>query len=567
MATLAPQANERFPYKWRVLISVIFGIFMVILDGTVVNVAFATIQQEFAADVNASQWVISLYVLALGISTPLSGFLGDRIGMKRSFLTGLSLFVLGSFLCGVAPNLWLLVAARGLQGLGGGIALPLGTAFLFSAFPPKEQGLALGFFGIALVVAPAIGPVLGGYLVDAERWRWIFFINIPIGLMGVALGAAWLRERREAAGLKLDVLGLITSVIGFGSVLYAASIAETNGWTSPQVLGFFGVGAAALVAFVLVELFVAKDPLLDMRLFKSRVFSNAAVVGWVSVMALFGAEFLLPLYLQILRGYNAFDTGLILLPLAITAGVATPLAGRLYDKIGPRPLVVLGYGLLILNTWQLSQLTLETPIRWLLVLLALRGLALGLTVQTTLVTALGTVPQRKVSRGSALVNSTRQVVQSLTVAFLATVLASSLPSGLADQVQSLQHPVVTQTVTQHLDTTPATGAAALGAPSSRPVLAHGAVPSAAVTQPNVSVCQLPTVNPELPAQAKSSITTFCTSYMAGFERTYTLTFYAAIVALLLGAFLPGWPFRWEGRGEGADSETPRAGGASQPSGG
>lgn len=550
METVATQDNERLSYKWKVLISVIFGIFMVVLDGTVVNVAFPTLQQEFSADVNATQWIISVYVLALGISTPLSGFLGDRIGIKRTFLSGLSLFIFGSFLSGISPSLWLLIAARGLQGVGGGIALPLGTALIFAAFPPKEQGAALGYFGIALVVAPALGPILGGYLVDANYWRWIFFINVPIGLLGISLGASWLHEQRSQSGIKLDVLGLVTSVVGFGSVLYAASIAESQGWTSPEVLTFFGIGAVALVAFVLIEIFVAKDPLLDMRLFKRSVFANAAVVGWVSVMALFGAEFLLPLYLQVLRGYNAFDTGLILLPLAVAAGIAMPLAGRLYDRVGARPLVIVGFGVLVINTWQLSQLTIDTPISWLAFLLALRGLALGLTVQTTMVTALGTVPLTKVSRGSALVNSTRQVVQSLAVAVLATVLASSLSPGLSAQMESLPQPAVQQPT--HI--TPGTGAAAIGAPAARPVIAasQSAAQPAATTQSSVSVCQMPTANPNLPTQTKSTITTFCMEYLTGFERAYTLTFYAAILALLLGAFLPGWPLRWAGRSNNAE---------------
>ncbi|MCB0067241.1 MAG: DHA2 family efflux MFS transporter permease subunit, partial [Caldilineaceae bacterium] len=318
---------ETFPYKWKVLISVIFGIFMVILDTTIVNIAFRTLQEEFAAGVNQSQWIISIYVLALGISTPLSGFLGDRFGMKRTYVTGLGLFVLGSLLCGVSPSLWLLIGARTLQGFGGGIALPLGTALLFSAFPPKEQGTALGIFGIAIVTAPALGPILGGYLVDQGLWRWIFFVNIPVGILGIGLASWWLKAQERQQGLSLDLWGLIASTVGFGSILYASSVASDQGWTAPNVLLFFALGVVGLIAFFLIELFVAEQPLLDLRLFRSRIFTNAAFVGWVSVVALFGAEFLLPLYLQVLRGRTALETGFILLPLAVAAAIATPLAG------------------------------------------------------------------------------------------------------------------------------------------------------------------------------------------------------------------------------------------------
>jgi len=509
------------------LISVIFGIFMVILDTTIVNIAFRTLQEEFAAGVNESQWIISIYVLALGISTPLSGFLGDRFGMKRTYVTGLGIFILGSFLCGISPNLWLLIGARTLQGFGGGIALPLGTALLFSAFPAKEQGTALGIFGIAIVTAPALGPILGGYLVDLGLWRWIFFVNIPIGLLGIGLGIWWLRTQERQADLSLDLWGLIASTAGFGSILYASSIAADQGWLAPRVLIFFAVGVVGLIAFGLIELFVAKKPLLDLRLFRSRIFANAAFVGWVSVVALFGAEFLLPLYLQVLRGRTALETGFILLPLAIAAAIATPVAGRLYDSIGARPLVVLGFTILAVNTWQLSKLTLDTSIPWILFLLALRGLALGLTVQTTLVTALATVEGPKVSRASALINSTRQVVQSLAVAFLATVLTASLAPGLASRMEQYQQQAPS-------------AATQLGANAGTSTAATG-------TEGTPALCNLPNSNLPLPANAKSDISTFCQEYIVGFERAYQWTFYAALLALLLGAFLPGWPFHWEGR--------------------
>ncbi len=181
-----PRGLER---KWKVLISVMFGIFMIILDFTIVNIAFPTLRREFGASLSQAQWVISIYVLSLGVTTPVSGFLADRFGIKRMYLLGLAIFVFSSFLCGLAPSLGWLIAARALQGFGGGISQPLGPAQLYRAFPPEEQGTALGIFGIALVFAPALGPILGGWLVDLGVWRLIFFINVPIGILGVFLGS------------------------------------------------------------------------------------------------------------------------------------------------------------------------------------------------------------------------------------------------------------------------------------------------------------------------------------------------------------------------------------------
>jgi EmrB/QacA subfamily drug resistance transporter len=343
--------RRRLSQKWKVLISVIFGIFMVILDTTVVNVAFTTLRAEFGSSLNDSQWIISVYVMALGISTPLAGYLSDRFGIKRTYLTGLSLFILGSLLCGLSPTLSLLIAARALQGFGGGIALPLGSALLFRTFPVEEQGMALGIFGVASLVAPAVGPMLGGFLVDHGLWRAIFFINPPIGLIGIILGTFFLPKIKTERRPVFDGFGLITEVVGFGALLYAASIAADQGWTSANVLTWFGIGIAGLASFILVELFVAKEPLLNLRLFGQRIFLNATLLGYVSVIALFGAEFLMPIYLQAMRGISAFETGLTILPMAFTGGIATIIAGRLYDRLGPRLLVGFGYVVLIFNTW------------------------------------------------------------------------------------------------------------------------------------------------------------------------------------------------------------------------
>jgi EmrB/QacA subfamily drug resistance transporter len=536
-ASAQPEPHGRLAYKWKVLISVIFGIFMIILDTTVVNVAFQTIRGEYNTSLNNSQWIISIYVLALGIGTPMSGYLADRFGIKRMYVGGLATFVLGSLLCGLAPTLsssiWLLVAARALQGFGGGIAQPLGSALLFSTFPPKEQGLALGIFGIALVAAPALGPILGGLLVDQGHWRWIFFINIPIGIIGVTLATRFLRERRPEKKPALDPFGLLSAIIGFGAVLYAASIAADQGWTSPAVLTWFAVGGVALAIFAAVELLVAKEPLLNLRLFAIPAFLTASLIGYVTVIGLFGAEFLMPVYLQALRGRTAFQTGLILLPIALTSGVITPIAGRLYDRIGPRLLVVTGFVILVINTWQLAQIEAATPIGWIMFLLALRGAALGFTIQTTFATALAAVPRPALARGSSLINGTRFVIQSIGVAVLATVLASSLSTATRAFSQQAQEQQISagKQAPFGLCETP-------GIPDDQNVPAG--VPAAS--------------RPQVQQQIKQA----CGEYLLGFEKTYKLTFYVALVAVMIGLFMPGWPAAWAGRTAAGEAPAPAA---------
>jgi DHA2 family multidrug resistance protein len=533
MSTDTLQANpERrvLPQKSKVLIAVIFGIFMVILDTTVVNVAFQTLRVEFGATLNDSQWIISIYVLSLGISTPLSAFLANRFGIKRVYLTGLAIFVLGSFLCGLAPSLLFLIAARALQGFGGGIALPLSSAMLLRSFPPEEQGAALGIFGIAILVAPAVGPIMGGFLVDHNLWRLIFFLNPPIGIIGIILGSRFLPGFPSDHKPALDGFGLISEVVGFGAILYAASVAANNGWSAPGVWVWFTIGGIGLVAYALIELFLAREPLLDLRLFKKRTFLTASLLGYVSVIALFGAEFLMPIYLQFLRGRTALETGVILLPMAFTGGIATIIAGRLYDRLGPRPLLAFGFSILIINTWQLAQLKADTPISWIMFLLALRGLAFGATIQTTFVTALSVVPLAKVALGSSLTNATRQVVQSIGVAILATVLAGAI----SPQISSLQQ--------QFLNAPPKAGTAPIAVCAPKPGSAM--VASLKLVDPS----QLPSGVVQLLGQA-------CRENLLGFERTYRITFYAAILALVLGLMLPGWPFKWAGR-RAADAPAP-----------
>ncbi len=527
--------------KWKVLISVMFGIFMVILDSTIVNVAFPTLRSQFGASLSDAQWVISIYVLALGITTPISGFLADRFGIKRIYLLGLAIFALSSFLCGVAPSLGLLIAARALQGFGGGLAQPLGPPQLYRSFPTKEQGTALGIFGIALVVAPALGPILGGWLVDIQLWRAIFFVNVPIGIVGVILGSQFLPDHQIPRRPIFDPLGLVTAVIGFGALLYAATLAENYGWAGPVTLTALGIGLVALIISAFVELKVAKEPMLNLRLFTNPTFLNAALVGYVAAIALFGAEFVMPIYLQAFRGRTALETGFILLGVAATSSFATPLAGRLFDKIGPRMIVGVGFAILCINTWQLAQLQATTSIAYIVFLLSLRGLAIGLTLQTTFTTSLSSVPLNLLPRGSSLLNSTRFVVQAVAVASMATVLASTLSPEVKAQADQAQ-----QTVAD-----PATRFGVCETPGVR---AEDNLPPSAIA----SLAALPANETQatktriLAAEQRA-----CDQNIQGVQLTYRVTFYVSIIALILGLFLPGWPAKWGGRGS---TQTPVPGG-------
>ncbi len=538
----APVAKPRgLEHKWKVLISVTFGIFMVILDSTIVNIAFPTLRMKFGASLSQAQWVISIYVLSLGITTPVSGFLADRFHIKRIYLLGLAIFVLGSLLCGLAPSLGLLIAARALQGIGGGMAQPLGPAQLYRAFPPKEQGTALGLLGISLVVAPALGPILGGWLVGLGLWRLIFFVNVPIGILGVFLGSRFLLDYRIDRRPGFDPLGLVTAAIGFGAVLLAASLAETNGWTGASTLLLLGFGFFVLTVHVLIELRVVKEPMVMLRLFANPVYLNASLVGYVATVALFGAEFLMPIYLQSFRGRTALEAGIILLGVAATSAFATPLAGRLFDKIGPRSIMVFGFSILVVNTWQLSRLQATTPIGYIVFLLALRGLAVGLTLQTSFVTALSSIPLNQLPRGSSLLNSTRFVVQAVAVASLATILSSYLSPNIKAQQDQLQNSIAAITTRFGVCETPGVATQENFPPGATASLASLPAPQALAAKTKIL----------------SGLQQACSESMRGFDAAYRLTFYASIGALILAVFLPGWPAKWGGRGS---TQVPMPGG-------
>jgi DHA2 family multidrug resistance protein len=335
----------------------------------------------------------------------------------------------------------------------------------------------------------------------------------------------------------------MTAVIGFGAVLVAATLAENFGWLGTFTLLALGLGALMLVLHALIELYVAKEPMMTFRLFSNPVFLNASLVGYIATVALFGAEFLMPVYLISFRGRTALEAGVILLGVAATSAFATPLAGRLFDKIGPRSIMVVGFSVLCVNTWQLAQLQGMTPIPYIAFLLALRGLAVGLTLQTSYVTALSSVPLNVLPRGSSLLNSTRFVVQAVSVAALATRMVGYLSPQVKAQQETLQISTAALTTPFGVCETPG-------------VAAQDNLPPGA----NTALAGLPADQAQA-AQAKivAGLQQACSESMQGFDAAYRLTFYSAIGALFLAAFLPGWLGKWGGRGS---TQSPMAGGHS-----
>lgn len=416
-------------YKWMVLIVIIFGMFMVLLDTTIVNTAIPHLQTTFSAPLADVNWVATGYTLAEGIGIPLMPFFSALMGNKRFYILILILFTVGSALCGLAWSLSALIFFRILQGLAGASMLPLSVTMLFSEFPPEERGVAMGALGIPLMAAPALGPTVGGYIVTYVDWRMLFYINVPIGVIGAIMGMIFLRDIRAPRNRPLffDVPGFILSSIGLGSLLYGLDKAGSDGWGSYTVTGFLALGVVSLIIFVIVELITienGKEPLMDVRIFGSRTFTGGNISMALLVFALFGGQFLIPLYLQNLRGLSAYDAGLILLPQALGSMVSSVLGGRMVDKLGMKQVVIPGLALLGFALWSLSRLTLDTPFETFQVLLVLRGLALGFSMQPTMQAALAEIKPAQLSQASSLNSIVRSMVSALAVALVSTLVTN-----------------------------------------------------------------------------------------------------------------------------------------------
>ena len=422
-----PEQQARQTYKWHIMIVVIFGLFMVMLDTTIVNIAIPHLQTTFGAGLSDITWVATGYTLAEGVGIPLAPTLAVLLGNKRFYMLILAFFTLGSALCGLAWSLTALIIFRILQGIAGASMIPMSMSLLFEEFPPEERGVAMGALGIPLLVAPALGPTIGGYIVTFINWRVMFYINVPIGIAGFFMASILMRESQPQGARSLDIPGFLFSSVGMASLLYAFSSAGDGGWGSSRVVTFLLIGLSSIVIFVTVELLTiqnGKQPLLDLRIFRIFSFAGGCIALSLTMFALYGAVYLSTLYLQVLRGLSAFDAGLILLPQALGSAVASGLGGRLVDKLGVKAVVI--PGLLILGTvlWNMSHLTLSTPFAIFQILLIVRGLGQGLIGQPVIVASMANITPEQNTQASTLSSVVRSVSASFAVALISTTVTT-----------------------------------------------------------------------------------------------------------------------------------------------
>ncbi|WP_261305504.1 MDR family MFS transporter [Paenibacillus andongensis] len=410
------------------LIAIISGIFMVILDTTAMNVALSKLVIDFKTDLPTIQWTVTGYMLATAAVIPLAGWLSDRFGAKNVFLTSVVLFTVASVLCATPNNAEWLIVFRILQGLGGGFVMPVSMAYVFRLSPPNKIGQVMGMLGVPILLAPAIGPIVSGWLVEYHSWHWIFLINLPVGIFSLVFGIWKLPAvaRKKVAGF--DLPGMILGPVAFASLSYGITQGAES-WTSDKTLWGIIMGAVALIAFIIVEL-KSKLPLLELRVFRSIDFSFGIFVQWVLQFCLFGAIFLLPQFLQQARGYGAFDTGMTLFPQALASAVMMPIGGYLFDKIGVRWLVVVGLSLVSGAIFQYSHVSLTTEGHDLILPLIMAGSGMGLMMMPLNSHLIKKAPHDLVSRVTSLTSAMQQVINSFAVATLVTILSSHVNSSI-----------------------------------------------------------------------------------------------------------------------------------------
>lgn len=433
-----PPAPPPAPARgWRLpLMVLIVGSFMSVLDTSIVNIAISRIQNEFGVTTDEVQWVANGYTLTLAVVVPLSSWLSDRFGLSRLYIVSLLGFGAGSALCGLAGTFDMLVAFRIVQALAGGILPVITLSILYKIVPRDKIGTAMGLYGLGVIVAPGIGPSLGGYLVEYVSWRLIFYINVPIAILG-AIAAVMVLPRFPAgrAG-RFDIAGFLTVSTGLFTLLLALSQGQSWGWTSYRVLILLTVSVLSLALFAVVELEVA-EPLLDVRIFRYWPFTNSLLLISVLSIGLFAVLYYIPLFLQQALLLEPFTAGLTLLPQAVVMAALMPISGRLYDRIGPRWLAIVGLLIVAVSTYQMHQITLDTSREEIMFLLGFRAVGLGVGIMPIFTSGIAGIPPDMVGQGSAFNNVVRQASSSLGVAAFTAMLTLHQAQQLANRSELL----------------------------------------------------------------------------------------------------------------------------------
>ncbi|MBA2173793.1 DHA2 family efflux MFS transporter permease subunit [Halobacillus locisalis] len=400
------------------------GSFITILNQTLMITAIPPIMEEMSISANTAQWLTTVFMLVNGVMIPVSAFLIERFTTRQLFIAAMSIFTVGTVIGGLASNFNILLLGRVVQSAGAGVMLPLMQTVFLMIFPVNKRGAAMGYIGLVISFAPAIGPALSGWVTANYSWRLLFWIVFPLALMIIALAYFVLKNVTELSNPKVDPLSIVLSSIGFGSLLYGFTVAGNSGWSSPVTISVLALGAITLFVFILRQLRM-EHPMLEFRVFKYPIFAISTVIAMIAFLGLIGAETLIPLYMQNMRGFSAYESGLALLPGAVIVAFMSPITGRIFDKIGARLLSTIGLTIITGASVAFSFLSIETTFWTITILYAVRMFGLSMVMMPVTTAGLNQLPKKLIPHGAAMSNTMRMVAASVGTAILVTVMTTT----------------------------------------------------------------------------------------------------------------------------------------------
>ncbi|MFM2563826.1 DHA2 family efflux MFS transporter permease subunit [Bacillus sp. GX] len=409
----------------------ILGMFVSILNQTIINVALPPLMNEFNVSTSTAQWLITGFMLVNGILVPISAFLVSRFTYRKLFVAAMLFFTVGSIICAISGNFTMMMTGRVIQAVGAGILMPVGMNIFMTLFPPHKRGAAMGLLGVAMILAPAIGPTVTGWVIENYSWNLMFYAMFIIGLIITFLSLKFFTLAQPVSKTKLDIFGVVSSSIGLGSLLYGFSEAGNNSWTSAEVIISLVIGVIGLALFIWREL-TTDNKMLDLQVFKYPVFTFTLVINAIVTMALFGGMLLLPVYLQNIRGFTPIESGLLLLPGSLIMGIMGPIAGKLFDKYGIRPLAIVGLAITTFATYEFTTLSMDTPYSVIMMDYIIRSIGMSFIMMPIMTAGMNALPMKLISHGTATQNTSRQVAGSIGTAILITLMTQQTTAHVAD---------------------------------------------------------------------------------------------------------------------------------------
>jgi EmrB/QacA subfamily drug resistance transporter len=420
---------ETSSFKKSTIVTLLLaGSFIAILNQTLMITAIPPIMHEMHITANSAQWLTTVFMLVNGVMIPVSAFLLERFTTRQLFLSAMGIFAFGTLVAGIAPNFEVLLLGRVIQSAGAGVMLPLMTTVFLMIFPVNKRGAAMGLIGLVISFAPAIGPAFSGWITSNYSWRLLFFIIFPIALIDIIVAFFALKNVTEVTKPKVDVFSIMLSSFGFGGLLYGFTSAGNYGWLDPITFVSLGVGIVALVLFITRQLML-EHPMLEFRVFKYSIFPLATIIGMITFMGLIGVETLVPLFMQNMREFTAFEAGLALLPGALITGIMSPINGRIFDKIGARWLVMIGLTFMTVASFAFTNLGPETSFTFITIMYSLRMFGLSMVLMPMQTAALNQLPKRLIPHGAAMDNTMRMIAASVGTAILVTVMTTTAMSA------------------------------------------------------------------------------------------------------------------------------------------